>query len=514
MDVRANEAGRNAALLRQLGPFAATALTAWVAVLFGTTIDWPEYVISIVLLAASWTYGVTMGLRGNMLTGTVLGSLGFLLALGLLRDSAGGSVAAITIVTLLPVVQTALYVRDRLGLWIVLAAVTAFYIAPLVFIGPPRYPHNGYRGALLGVLVSSIVGIATQELVADIRRRASEARHRERILSRVNDAVQELNRSPDPRRDACQAVAELSDALVVGLYEPDPQTQELRVTTTTRTPDAVVAGAPARAGSAVHRAFHTRQPQLVTENLDQQVGNVAVWQADGAPTAALYQPLLRGDQALGVLFAGWPGTVAPNESRVVVASLLAHEIAAVIVRRDAMDQLADEALTDPLTELPNRRAWDGQIALAMSGGPEPVAVAMLDIDRFKQFNDSYGHPAGDRLLHETAAAWRAEIRATDFLARLGGEEFALLLTGRDTSSVSGLVERLRNSMPAQQTVSAGIALRVDGDTPERLVNRADQALYEAKAAGRNRAVFAGRTDQSERDGSDEQTLEPTAEGLP
>jgi diguanylate cyclase (GGDEF)-like protein len=115
---------------------------------------------------------------------------------------------------------------------------------------------------------------------------------------------------------------------------------------------------------------------------------------------------------------------------------------------------------------------------------------MLDIDRFKQFNDSYGHPAGDRLLRETAAAWRAEIRAGDFLARIGGEEFALLLTGRDTPSVTALVERLRQSMPAQQTVSAGIALRNDGETPEQLLSRADQALYEAKSSGRDRAMFA------------------------
>ncbi len=102
----------------------------------------------------------------------------------------------------------------------------------------------------------------------------------------------------------------------------------------------------------------------------------------------------------------------------VVASLLAHEVAAVIDRADVIEQLTDEALTDPLTGLPNRRAWDAQLAQAMKAGREPVAVAMFDIDHFKQFNDSYGHPAGDRLLREAAAAWKAEIRSGDFLARL------------------------------------------------------------------------------------------------
>jgi diguanylate cyclase (GGDEF)-like protein len=190
-----------------------------------------------------------------------------------------------------------------------------------------------------------------------------------------------------------------------------------------------------------------------------------------------------------VLFVGWAGKVVADGPQVAVASLLAREIAALVVRQDVIDQLTDEALTDPLTELPNRRAWDGQIGMAMTDG-HAVAVAMLDIDRFKQFNDSYGHPAGDRLLRETAAAWRTEIRSQDFLARLGGEEFALLLTGRDTASVAALVERLRQSMPAQQTVSAGIAVRNDGETPEQLLSRADQALYEAKASGRDRALFA------------------------
>ncbi|HEX3615233.1 MAG TPA: sensor domain-containing diguanylate cyclase [Solirubrobacteraceae bacterium] len=487
--MRAIDAERRSTLLRQLGPFAITALTAWVAVVFGTTINWSEYAISLAVLVLSWAYGVGVGLRGNPLTGTVLGSLGFVVALGLLRDSAGGSVAAVSIVTLLPVFQTALYTRDRVGLWIVLAGVAAFYLAPLIFIGPPNYPNNGYRGALLGIAVSSIVGLATQELVANIRRRASEARRRERIFHRVNETVQQLYTSADPRRDACRAVEEVSEALVVGLYEPDPAAQLLRVTTTTRSDESVVGGAPARPGSAVHQAFHDKQPQLITENVAEHVGNLEVWRADGAPKSALYQPLINGDQAVGVLFVGWAGKVVADGPRVAVASLLAREIAALVARQDVIDQLTDEALTDPLTELPNRRAWDGQIGMAMTDG-HAVAVAMLDIDRFKQFNDSYGHPAGDRLLRETAAAWRAEIRAQDFLARLGGEEFALLLTGRDTASVTALVERLRQSMPAQQTVSAGIAVRNDGETPEQLLSRADQALYEAKASGRDRALFA------------------------
>ena len=450
------DARNPAALVRQLGPFAATALIAWGAVLIGTQVDWVEYGISLGLLALAWGYGLVAVLHGGkMLKGTVLGSLGFLAALGVMRDAAGGSVAAVTIVSLLPVFQTALYVRQRGGLVIVLGGVAVFYLLPLILIGPPDYPHSGYRSAALGVLVSSIVGLTSHELVANIRRRASEARRRERILDRVNDALQALYKSADPRRDACRTVEDVSDALVVGLYEPEPITRALLMTTTTRTPDSISSGSPARPESAVYRAFHSKQPQLICENVEDYVGNLEMWRADGAPSALLYQPLLRGDDAVGVLLVGWSEPVSASEPRVVVASLLAHEIAAVIARQDVIDQLTGEALTDPLTELPNRRAWDSQIALAMAINREHVAVAIFDIDHFKQFNDSYGHPAGDRLLRETTAAWRGELRATDFLARIGGEEFALLLKGRDVPSAEALVERLRRSMPADQTVSAG-----------------------------------------------------------
>jgi diguanylate cyclase (GGDEF)-like protein len=152
---------------------------------------------------------------------------------------------------------------------------------------------------------------------------------------------------------------------------------------------------------------------------------------------------------------------------------------------EMLDQVSDIASTDALTGLPNRRAWETSLQRALAE-KQGVALAMLDFDHFKEFNDTQGHPAGDRLLRETAAAWREELRAGDFVARLGGDEFALLLPDCTAANALEVVERLRLRIPNEQTCSAGIATHVPGSPPEALMARADTALYEAKTAGRNR----------------------------
>jgi diguanylate cyclase (GGDEF)-like protein len=115
-------------------------------------------------------------------------------------------------------------------------------------------------------------------------------------------------------------------------------------------------------------------------------------------------------------------------------------------------------------------------------------VALLDLDHFKVFNDSYGHPTGDLLLREAAAAWRAALPPEAFLARYGGEEFTLLFRGLDGAAAHAAVDRLRDLTPLRQTFSAGLA-RWDGtEEPAAALARADAALYEAKRTGRNRVL--------------------------
>lgn len=119
-----------------------------------------------------------------------------------------------------------------------------------------------------------------------------------------------------------------------------------------------------------------------------------------------------------------------------------------------------------------------------------MTIAMLDLDNFKRFNDTFGHPAGDRLLKETTAAWRDALRPEDLVARLGGEEFGLLLFDCDLAAAVSVTDRLRDLVTHDQTCSLGMAVRHRDEPLDAVMARADRALYNAKAAGRDRACLS------------------------
>jgi diguanylate cyclase (GGDEF)-like protein len=215
----------------------------------------------------------------------------------------------------------------------------------------------------------------------------------------------------------------------------------------------------------------------------------ALFEAPERPAAFLFQPVHRGQEAVGLLVVGWRQPPLDPRRATGLVRLLASEAAFVLERADLLGQLTQIALTDELTGLPNRRSWDQRLEHAIRDG-EPVCVAILDLDAFKAFNDDHGHQAGDRLLKEAAASWRAELRQTDMLARYGGEEFTVLLDGHDLHAAHLIVDRLRAATPHGQSCSAGLARREHGEDATALLGRADRALYEAKRTGRNRSLIA------------------------
>ena len=160
------------------------------------------------------------------------------------------------------------------------------------------------------------------------------------------------------------------------------------------------------------------------------------------------------------------------------------------------------ALRDPLTGLPNRLAYDERMAQEYERWKRyrrPLAVSVWDVDRFKLINDTYGHKAGDRVLAIVARLLQQNIRATDFIGRYGGEEFVVLMPETALDGARVVAEKLRAAIeaaethfkgqPVKITISAGLTLFAEQDTPETVFERADRGLYEAKAQGRNRCHF-------------------------
>ena len=168
------------------------------------------------------------------------------------------------------------------------------------------------------------------------------------------------------------------------------------------------------------------------------------------------------------------------------------------INASLMRQLSQLAREDGLTGVANRRTLDERLPQEMARATRQkhaLTVVMIDLDHFKRFNDRRGHAAGDTLLRKAAQAWLRQLRPTDLLARYGGEEFTLVLPVCDENQAEHMVERLQPLVPEKQTFSAGIATWNGMDSPQQLLTAADRALLQAKRAGRNRIVVAGREPQ-------------------
>jgi len=472
---------------RNLVPFLAASVFAWIAVPIGSSMDWGMFALSAGLAISAGVLRI-VPLRGILATAReAIPSLIFLIAIALLRDSAGGVNSAVGALSLLPVFYTALY-SNRAQLCTVLGGMTTVLLAQNILIGPPDYPNSQYRGGLIFIAVSAIIGLATQRLVAQARAQAAEAQHRERMLEQIADVVRNLSHSSRARDEVCEAAKTISNASVAILYEPVNASGLLRSTSMAGIEASTIEIGPEERSGA-RQAFHSGRSLFIDEHSESQFFSSKIWELAGEPASILCEPLLRGGEPVGVLVVGWPQAIRVGGSRATAIALLAHEVATVIERADMLTQLTDMASTDALTGLPNRRAWEQSLHQAIAEEEGVVALAMIDFDHFKEFNDTYGHPAGDRLLRETAAAWREELRAGDLVARLGGDEFALLLHNCNAANALEVVERLRQRIPSDQSCSAGIATHDPGSPPEALMARADTALYEAKTAGRDRTCL-------------------------
>jgi diguanylate cyclase len=198
----------------------------------------------------------------------------------------------------------------------------------------------------------------------------------------------------------------------------------------------------------------------------------------------------------------WRKAVVMTSVSALAAFVVSRAVEELAAQTRAAEELADRlaiseatqrriAEYDGLTGAANRRALDQILAgeLPVRGDAER-AVLMIDFDRFKVYNDSHGHAAGDLLLKEGVARWRDILRDRDVVARYGGEEFVVLLRGCSPIEVDAVADRLRLATPAGQSVSIGLACARPEESADELLARADRALYAAKRSGRNRVVRA------------------------
>ncbi|MGY2340964.1 GGDEF domain-containing protein [Pseudomonas sp. SDO5532_S415] len=182
-----------------------------------------------------------------------------------------------------------------------------------------------------------------------------------------------------------------------------------------------------------------------------------------------------------------------------LAERVAHMEQEALGFREHLEEQRQKALIDPLTGLPNRAAWSERLDHEISQWQQhgnTLMLAMLDLDHFKRINDSYGHLAGDKVLKIIATVLRKRLRGTDFIARFGGEEFVLLLPSTVPAAGMKLLEHLRASIEACPfhfkgervtiTISMGLTAFKPDEHSDLALKRADQALYRAKNAGRNR----------------------------
>jgi diguanylate cyclase (GGDEF)-like protein len=253
--------------------------------------------------------------------------------------------------------------------------------------------------------------------------------------------------------------------------------------------------------------------ELVTYTTARQMATIALVTGAMLLVAAhfwLVLPIARLKRDIRAIHKNKAWGTGVRQNRRDEIGALAREVNGLLtVIHSQVQELQSLSMTDPLTGLSNRRHFDKCLADEVSRverSAQPLSVVVLDIDYFKQFNDHYGHPAGDLALQKVAQVLRDSTRKVDLAARIGGEEFAVLLPGTNEASALFIAEKILQTLRDTEfphvksqvshvlTASAGVAsLGAGSDAAVTLMAHADQALYAAKAAGRNRAfTFSGQ----------------------
>jgi diguanylate cyclase (GGDEF)-like protein/PAS domain S-box-containing protein len=336
----------------------------------------------------------------------------------------------------------------------------------------------GDDGRIVGTLSS---GLDITERRAAERRLARE----QRDLAGLRRLAQAVASQDDARNSVVRSITELTGSVFAALCELEPDGEAFAITASTS--DAVIGeriviadGEP----SGVVRAFRTRSPFFVGDGRAHPAVNPRLTGLAGG-RSFLYHPVEVAGRVAGVMVVGWAEDIGSLHSREAdLVALAADEAAVALQRRTTMRELEEAALSDALTGVANRRAFDRGLANELARArrsKQPLSIAVMDLNGFKALNDAQGHEAGDLVLQAVAGAWIGALRVTDTLARLGGDEFAALLPDCDATDAPLVAKRLRRVVPHLAGAGVGIAVWDGVEDAASLLRRADQALYTDKA---------------------------------
>jgi diguanylate cyclase (GGDEF)-like protein/PAS domain S-box-containing protein len=386
---------------------------------------------------------------------------------GLVNDAAGagsgGSSSGMTVLLLLPILWLAITGTPR-QLWIASGLSVAVLVIPVVVIGPPAYTLGDWRRALMWGAIAVVIAPVLQRIVRDLARQTRRA------------------------RTASERVEKLFDDAPHGVALLDSQGSIIRVNISM----AVLLGLepPEMVGHTLG-AFETPGEDRIQDHLGRLMAN----RGDSLDAECL----LRDSGGNDVHVALSSTVVADPE----MGQIVMVNVVDMSDRRRYLDRLAHLADHDVLTGLANRRRFDSELQrhLDRCRRHGPVgALLLLDLDNFKQVNDSLGHNAGDELLVNIAGLLRRSIRGTDVVARLGGDEFAILLTDGDQAAAQRVADLVVERIGAHAATLDGVARRVTASVgvvtflaasehSADILALADMTMYDAKEAGRNQVAL-------------------------
>jgi diguanylate cyclase len=470
-------------------------LAAGVAVLaFSTARLWPARTDQFVFLAAVGTAVALLAVaawvsrRPFPVWVVLVVPVGCDLLVALLRQSQGGSISGYSPLVLVPVVWTGL-VLGRRGVIVISACTLLLFALPILLVGPPLYPADGWRGVVLWSLIALFVGLGADRVVRAERQQTEAAEARARELDRLAETQNAIATSEFDLDGVLATVVEearrLTGADAAVVETPDGEDLVYRATSGTaaahlglRLPsDGAISGLALRTGEA-----------LVCDDAEADArADLEACRRVGARSLVVV-PLRHDAQAVGVLGVYSARRDAFRPEHVRVLTLLGDMIGSALARSELLEKLSHLALTDELTGLPNRRSWYDHLEHALARARRstaPLSLVALDLNGFKQINDRQGHGEGDRLLRAVSASWSSVLRDMDILGRIGGDEFAVILEDTDRATAARIAQRLEEHLPAGEvSVASGVATWNRLEDAEGLLSRADAAMYEQKDAVR------------------------------